>query len=109
MWLNPGGVEMSDEEWGMHYVKTVGVLLCGDALDVRDWQGAPITDDTFLMLLNASPDEVAFTLPNHVVQRWVVVIDTADESGFPEPAPEHEGGSAFRLFPRHFCLLRKVT
>ena len=31
MWLNPAGQEMNDDEWGTHFVKTLGVLLNGDA------------------------------------------------------------------------------
>ena len=107
MWLNPAGVEMNDEEWSASFVKSLGVLLCGDALDVRDWRLQPITDETFLMLLNASHDPVEFTLPNQAAQRWAVVLDTADERGFVEPQPEHSAGEKLTLPERSFVLLRR--
>jgi len=109
MWLNPGGNEMSDEEWGTHYVKTLGVLLCGDALDVRDWQGEPITDDTFLMLLNAAPEAEDFVLPSQGAQRWAVVLDTADERGFLDPQPGHAAGEKLAVTGRSFVLLRRIA
>ena len=109
MWLNPGGTEMGDDEWGTHFVKTLGMLLSGEALDVRDWHGEPITDDTFLLLLNAAHDPVDFVLPNHAAQRWAIVLDTTDESGFPEPQPEHAAGGVLPLEPRSFLLLRRLA
>jgi len=108
-WLNPGGQEMSDEEWGTHFVKTLGVLLYGDALDVRDWYGSPVTDDTFLMLLNASHEAIDFVLPNHATKRWAVVLDTADDAGFPDPQPQHTAGKALKLMERSFMLLRRCA
>jgi isoamylase len=107
MWLNPGGQEMSDDEWGTHFVKTLGVVLSGDSLGL-DSQSNPLVDDTFLMLLNASHDSIDFVLPNHAAQRWAVVLDTALESGFPDPSPEHQAGDKLPLSSRSFTLLRKV-
>ena len=107
MWLKPDGQEMGDEEWDAHFVKTVGVLLSGDALDVRDWRGQPVKDDTFLMLLNASHEPIEFVLPDRSAKRWSVVLDTADERGFPEPEPEHDAGKRLPLAERSFVLLRR--
>ena len=105
VWLTPAGQEMSDEEWTTHSVKTLGVLLCGDAPDVRDWRGQPITDDTFLMLLNASHDPIEFVLPDQAAQRWAAVLDTNDELGFLDPQPEHAAGKKRALAGRSFVLL----
>jgi glycogen operon protein len=108
-WLNPAGLEMSDEEWGTHFVKSLGVLLCGETMDVRNWEGDPVKDETFLMLFNASHESIEFTLPNTVASRWAVVVDTTDERGFPEPQPEHAAKSKFPLRERSFVLLRRVV
>ena len=47
MWFNPGGNEMSDEEWASPFVRCLGMLLSGDTIDVLDFEGQPIRDDTF--------------------------------------------------------------
>jgi isoamylase len=39
MWFNPAGTEMEDEEWNTDFVRTVGVMLSGDTIDVRDFYG----------------------------------------------------------------------
>lgn len=107
VWLSPTGNEMTDEEWATHYVKTVGVLLCGDALDIRDWFCEPVTDDTFLMLLNASHLAVDFTLPPQPEREWTRVMDTMEEPSFLDPQPKHAPGSVVALAPRSFVLLSR--
>jgi isoamylase len=107
VWLNPGGSEMSDEEWDTFFVKTLGVLLPGDALDVRDWCGEPVADDTFLMLLNASHLPVDFKLPKKPSRRWTALVDTVDEKGFLDPPRKHPAGSVISMAPRSFILLSR--
>ena len=85
------------------------MLLCGDAIDVLDWHGEPITDDSFLLLLNAAPEAVDFVLPDHAARRWALLLDTTDERGFLEPAPEHPAGKKLPLTARSFALLRRVA
>ncbi len=109
MWLNPLGREMNDDEWTTHFVKTLGVLLSGEAQDVRDWHGTPVRDDTFLMLLNASHQPVDFTLPNYNAQRWEIVMDTASETGFLDVPAGYDAGVKLPLPERCFVLLRRVT
>jgi isoamylase len=84
MWFNPGGTEMEDEEWNTAFVRTLGVMLSGDTIDVRDFYGRPIQDDTFLMLLNAHHETVNFVLPGQEEFRWELIVDTCLEEGFLE-------------------------
>ena len=109
MWLNPGGGEMSDDEWGTHFMKTLGILLSGEARDVRDvrdWHGNPVHDDTFLLLLNAAHEGVDFILPALDRTEWSVVLDTTEEAGFVKDGRAIPGGSTFPLADRSLVLLR---
>lgn len=108
MWLNPSGNEMADEEWGTHFVKTLGVLLCGDALDVKDWHGNTVKDESFLMLLNASDMKIEFTMPHLRDLKWRVEIDTMDESGFPACETCFTAGSVVNLEGHSFMLLKEA-
>ena len=105
MWFNPGGTEMDDTEWNTHFVKVIGLQLSGDATDVRDFRGEPILDDTFLLLLNASPDSISFKLPGSDGQTWKTIIDTREETGFVERGAQTPAGQAFELIDRSFVLL----
>src|SRR3989441_4488735 len=63
VWLAPDGREMTDEAWNADFVKSLGVLLAGDAIEEVDERGQPIVGDTLLVVLNAHDDKVPFTLP----------------------------------------------
>ena len=86
MWFNPGGNEMSDEEWGSPFVRCIGVLLSGDTIDVLSFEGEPIRDETFLLLINAHHEPISFVLPGEEHLEWRLILDTAEDEGFlPEP------------------------
>jgi isoamylase len=108
LWLNPAGKEMEDDEWGTHFVKTLGVMLNGEMRDVRDWHGQPIRDDTFLLLLNASPKSISFTLPLELGASWQPMYDTREESGIPKRKRTYKPGQRYPLLDRSFALLKRV-
>jgi glycogen operon protein len=106
MWFNPGGTEMEDEEWNTAFVRTLGVMLSGDTIDVRDFYGRPIKDDTFLMLLNAHHESVNFVLPGQEEVRWELIIDTCLEEGFLETPKLFASSEEYEMGDRSFSLLR---
>ena len=78
-WLTPDALPMPDEAWQDSEARAIGMLLNGQALEERDARGRRLTDNTFLLLLNAHYEQIDFTLPSgpqaHGV--WEGVIDTA--------------------------------
>src|SRR5438034_3441811 len=79
MWFNPGGSEMSDEEWASPFVRCVGMLLSGDTVDVVNFEGEPIRDDTFLLLMNAHYEAIPFVLPGQENLESQPIIDRSEE------------------------------
>ena len=86
MWLDTDGTEMADEDWNSGYVRCLAMMLSGDTMDVRDRQGEPMRDDTFLVLFNAHHEPVTFTLPGKKDVSWEACIDTRHEAGAPGSA-----------------------
>src|SRR5216683_95861 len=78
VWYRPDGGEMTDEEWNQEFARCLGVALSGGAIDEVNERGLPITDDTFLILLNAHDEPVPFVLPDHHGGAWEPVLDTRD-------------------------------
>jgi isoamylase len=76
-WYRPDGAEMDDADWAADYARAVAVFLNGEAIPDRDERGRRITDDWFLVVLNAHDEPIDWKLPSHGVDRWRVVIDTA--------------------------------
>ncbi len=106
MWFNPGGNEMSDEEWGSPFARCLGMLISGDADDVVDSHGDPIRDDTFLFLTNAHFEAIPFVLPGEERLEWEQILDTALEEGFLKKPLKFSSGDDVDLKGRSAVLLK---
>ena len=81
-WLAPDGHEMTDEAWNADFVRALGMLLNGGAIEEVNERGQPIIGDSLLALFNAHSDKVPFTLPPlEANQQWRRVFDTFDAHG----------------------------
>ena len=98
---------MGDDEWNLGFARCLGMYLAGDAIGEVDRQGNPVSDDDFLLMLNASPETIPFTLPgfrSHV--RWHPVVDTSFQSEHSD-GKRYARGSAYPLQGRSLVLLRQ--
>jgi len=106
VWFKPDGTEMNDEEWNLHFTRSIGVLLAGQGLTETDQRGRPVADRDFLLLFNAHHEEIAFSLPDHAAaRRWLTVLDTTHEQGFVR-GDVFDGGSPYPLKGRSLALLQ---
>ena len=108
VWLRPDGQEMTDEEWGLGWVRCLGVMLNGETLGDVDESGEPIRDFTFLLMLNCHHEPIQFFLPQPPdAEKWEIIVDTND----PELAAEtrySEPGSSIDLVPLSLVLAREA-
>ena len=109
MWFNPGGNEMSDEEWGLPFARCLGVLLSGDTGDVVNFEGEPIRDETFLLLVNAHFDAIPFVLPGEEHLEWMLLMDTTEERGFLAESAKFASGDDVEVTGRGLKLLQLTT
>jgi isoamylase len=109
MWFNPGGNEMSEEEWASPFVRCIGMLLSGDTIDVLSFEGEPIRDDTFLLLINAHYEPIPFVLPGQEQIEWQLILDTMDPNGFLAEPRKFASGDDVDLGGRACCLLQLVS
>ncbi|HXP35826.1 MAG TPA: glycogen debranching protein GlgX [Chthoniobacterales bacterium] len=106
MWFNPGGNEMSEEEWTSPFVRCLGMLISGDAADLVDLRGEPMRDDTFLLLINADHEPTAFVLPGEEHLEWEQILDTTNEDGFLKDPKKFSSGDDVDLGGRTACLFK---
>ena len=77
-WLTPAGESMTDQDWTTWYARAMMVFLNGEAIAEPDERGQRIVDDSFLVLINASDEDITFTLPGEgYATTWKVALDTA--------------------------------
>jgi isoamylase len=93
-WFTPGGEEMTEQDWEAGFARSLTVFLNGGAITEADRRGQPIRDDSFLLLFNASSQEVPFTLPPaRYGEPWETVLDTAQPAErFEDPVTAKAGG-----------------
>jgi glycogen operon protein len=108
MWFNPGGNQMSEEEWASPFVRCVGMLLSGDASDVLNFEGEAVRDETFLLLINAHYEPIPFVLPGQENLEWQLILDTMDANGFLAEPGKFASGDDVDLGGRACCLLQLV-
>jgi glycogen operon protein len=106
MWFNPGGNEMSDEEWSSPSVRCLGMLISGDAVDLVNEHGEPMRDDTFLLVINAHREPIAFVLPGEEHLEWEQILDTTNEDGFLKTPKKSSSGDDVDLGGRAACLFK---
>ena len=107
IWLRPDGQEMTDEEWTAGWVRCLGVMLNGETLGDVDETGAPVIDDTFLLMLNCHHGHLNFCVPPAPKGGlWDVVIDT-NEPDLELGAVTVAEGDFVRLVGQSLILLRE--
>jgi glycogen operon protein len=106
MWFNPGGSEMSEEEWTSPFVRCLAMLLGGDTVDVLNFEGQPVSDETFLVMLNAHYEPITFVLPGMEKLEWELMVDTQEEAGFLQKTRMLASGDDLEVPDRSICLLR---
>ncbi len=74
-WLNPDGAEMTPENWADPFARCLGALYTASGFEERSPRGERITDDDFLLLVNAHYEGIDFRLPQS--GPWRALVDTA--------------------------------
>ncbi len=109
IWLTPEGDEMSDETWNQSHSRCIGLLLAGEVHGEVDYQGHPIKDDNFLLLLNAHHEDLDFHLLTlDPTSCWRPILDTYEEVCDGVPEITLSGGDTYLLHARSLALLQQI-
>jgi len=105
VWYRPDGGEMAEEEWGLGWVRCLGVMLNGETIGDVDENGEPVIDDSFLLMLNCHHQPIVFKLPPSPKDKhWDVLIDTNDPGC--EPGTRvHPAGAEIEIHPLSLVLV----
>lgn len=107
-WFRPDGEQMSDEDWGAGFAKSLGVFLSGDEIPTVDAAGRRVLDDSFYVIFNAHWEPVEFVLPSEVWgQSWSRALDTRSES--PTEDWQRAAGTKINIESRSLVVMRRVA
>ena len=117
-WFTPSGHEMTEQDWGSGFGKCVTVFLNGDAIFDVDARGERVTDDSFVIVLNAHYEDIDVALPGcEYGSAWAVVVDTeaatvttlASAPGMAATEPETVGAaSTHRVAARSVMVFQRT-
>ncbi|MFR9788301.1 glycogen debranching protein GlgX [Streptomyces sp. MB22_4] len=107
-WFTPEGAEMTQRDWNSARASALTVFLNGNAISEPGPRGERITDDSFLLMFNASPGPLDFRVPVHHGRQWRVVVDTARPEGIaPGSGPKVGAGDRLVLADRSLTVLQR--
>ncbi|AZM56202.1 glycogen debranching enzyme GlgX [Streptomyces sp. WAC 01529] len=107
-WFTPEGGEMEQHDWDASHARALSVFLNGNAISEPGPRGERISDDSFLLMFNASPEPLEFVVPVNHGRQWQVVVDTARADGVPlEPGPKVRAGDRLTLTDRSLTVLQR--
>ncbi|MET8214433.1 glycogen debranching protein GlgX [Streptomyces hirsutus] len=107
-WFTPEGTEMTQRDWDQARASALTVFLNGNAISEPGRRGERITDDSFLLMFNASPGPLEFVVPVDHGRQWQVVVDTAREDGVPPgTGPKVRAGTRLTLTDRSLTVLQR--
>ncbi|MFI6431709.1 glycogen debranching protein GlgX [Rhodococcus oryzae] len=106
-WLTPAGEEMTTEDWGSSFGRSLAVYLDGEGIQEPDQRGRRVVDDSFLLCFNAHDEALEFTVPDDGDgAHWAVALDTATATGLVDAVVG--GGGTMKVAPRSVVVLRSV-
>jgi isoamylase len=106
-WFAPDGTEMTQEDWGAGFAKSVAVYLNGYGIPDRDARGQRVLDDSFLLCFNAHYEPIEFTLPPAEFSAgWRTVVYTGTEQAAP---PDELGAAAKFTVDAHTAVVLQAA
>lgn len=106
-WFNIDGTDMTDEEWNTSFIRCMGMLLNGEAMDEVDEMGRPIKDDILYLMVNSYWEPILFTLPViHKSWKWEILVDTYHPAW--QNYELNKDQQSYLLKERSLVLLRKL-
>ncbi|KMS77518.1 glycogen debranching protein, partial [Streptomyces leeuwenhoekii] len=107
-WFTPEGREMTQRDWTSAQASALTVFLNGNAISEPGPRGERITDDSFLLMFNASPKPLDFVAPVDHGRQWQVVVDTSRPDGVPPgTGAKVRAGERLTLVDRSLTVLQR--
>lgn len=107
-WFTPDGREMTQQDWDSAQASALTVFLNGNAISEPGTRGERVTDDSFLLMFNASAEPIDFVVPVDHGRQWQVVVDTAKPETMQEGSGKKvEAGDRLTLVDRSMTVLQR--
>ena len=107
-WFRPDGRKMARRDWESD-TKTIGLFLNGEEIPTPNRRGERVVDESFLLLLNASPEGVTYRLPpRRFGGRWKLELSSASPEQTEGEEPSYAARAELEVAALSVVLLRRA-
>jgi glycogen operon protein len=107
-WFRPDGRKMARRDWESD-TKTIGLFLNGEEIPTPNRRGEHVVDESFLLLLNASPEGVTYRLPpRRFGGRWKLELSSASPEQTEGEEPSYTARAELEVPALSVVLLRRA-
>jgi glycogen operon protein len=107
-WFRGDGRRMTRRDW-QDGERVLGMFLNGRGIPSRSATGAPIRDDSFVVLFNAEPEPRSIMLPRRGFgAQWALELSTADPAAEPGSA-RYGARTEVPMAARSVTMLRRAS
>jgi len=104
-WVTASGEEATAEDWRNASALSLGYVLSGAAGEFYTRGGQRDIDESFLVMMSASSEEIAFRIPRLAApMSWAPLVDTSQATGFAASRTIFAPGEVYRLKANSFVL-----
>ncbi|MEJ2857069.1 MULTISPECIES: glycogen debranching protein GlgX [unclassified Saccharothrix] len=107
VWFRADGEEMAETDWFDDSRRFLGMWIDGSTSLSRTREGELVSDDSWLLLLNAAPTPQEVTLPGpEYGTNYIPALDTTTPDGTPQTPTPKPPTTPLTLHPRSLLLFR---
>ncbi|QFR01044.1 glycogen debranching protein GlgX [Streptomyces phaeolivaceus] len=106
-WFTPEGAEMVRRDWDSAQAGALSVFLNGNAISEPGARGERISDDSFLLMVNAGALPLEFVVPVNHGPEWQMVVDTGRDDAVPVDGVKVAAGETVELVDRSLVVFRR--
>jgi glycogen operon protein len=107
-WFAPDGHLMGEVGWSDGTPLQVSIFLDGQSISEVDEHGRPVSDDSFLVVVNAHWNVSGFVIPSVLGSKWRAELDSVTRQGDPADVGDIAAGSTVERAGRSFLVLRQT-
>lgn len=107
-WFRPDGGAMTQQDWGVHFARSIGIFLNGEGIPSADQQGRKVIDSSFLLFISAHDHSLDFAIPKLTPGPLSVVLDTFESDPWPV-SRRYRHGDTITVGPRSVVVLCQET
>ncbi len=107
-WFLPNGKEITEKDWRNPDLRSLGLIKAGEKLNNVRKRKNPGFNNILMILLNAAPRPVVFTIPDGKISHvWNIILDTISPESY-EKTNQIKSATKYKMAARSLTVLKPI-